>query len=279
LIKLIAIATMLAALALPAAAQTQAPIRINCGGPSYTDSKGQVWSSDTGYVGVASTDSTTEAIKGTEDQKLFQSWRWSAVPSSPVVYQFSVPGGTYRVNLYFAENTPADEYVGGRVFNVKMQGSVVFNKLDIFAEVGADTALVRSADIAATNGQLRIELDAAIHNPKIDAIEIVQTSAAPEMKMNFTYPDGTPVVGTLHYKMSTSLLSLGGNTPLRNGQTICYLFASPSVMGLAGTFQVNLSLTDSAAHTLWQLSLSLDPASANISGVQSTALNVVVAKQ
>jgi malectin (di-glucose binding ER protein) len=183
------------------------------------------------------------------------------------------------VNLYFAENNPADEYVGGRVFNVKMQASVVLNKLDIFAEVGADTALVKSADIAVTNGQLKIELDAAIHNPKIDAIEILQTSAAPEMKMNFTYPDGTPVVGTLNYKMSTSLLSLGGNTPLTNGRAICYLFASPSGMGLAGTFQVNLSLTDSAAHTLWQLSLSLDPASANISGVQSTALNVVVAKQ
>jgi hypothetical protein len=73
LIKLIAIATIVAALALPAAAETQPPIRVNCGGPSYTDSKGQIWSSDTGYVGVASTDSTTKAIQGTADQKLFQS--------------------------------------------------------------------------------------------------------------------------------------------------------------------------------------------------------------
>jgi len=34
---------LLAAASLPAAAQTQAPIRIDCGGGSYTDSKGQLW--------------------------------------------------------------------------------------------------------------------------------------------------------------------------------------------------------------------------------------------
>jgi len=42
---------LLAAASLPAAAQTQAPIRIDCGGGSYTDSKGQALASDTGYNG------------------------------------------------------------------------------------------------------------------------------------------------------------------------------------------------------------------------------------
>jgi hypothetical protein len=37
---------------LPAAAQTQQPIRVNSGGPSYTDSNGNVWQADTGYNGA-----------------------------------------------------------------------------------------------------------------------------------------------------------------------------------------------------------------------------------
>lgn len=41
---------------LPPAAQTQQPVRVNCGGPSYTDTNGQVWQADTGYnTGVTST--------------------------------------------------------------------------------------------------------------------------------------------------------------------------------------------------------------------------------
>jgi len=277
LLKFIGVVTVLAALGLPAAAQTQQPIRINCGGGSYTDSKGQVWSADYGYSDGA-TSTATNAIRNTPDQKLFQSARWNGNAATPLVYKVAVPGGTYHVNLYFAETSTAEQHTGARIFNVKMQDNVVIPNLDIFAAVGASAALIKGADITVTDGEIKIEFDNVVQNPVVNAIEITQTSAAPEMKMNFNYPDGTPVVGTLNYKMSTSLLTLGGNTPLTNGQAICYLFASPSVLGLAGTFQVNLSLTDTAAHTLWQLDLSLDPASVNFNNVQSTALNVVVQK-
>ena len=39
----------LAGLSLPVAAQTGAVIRVNAGGPAYTDSVGHLWSADTGY--------------------------------------------------------------------------------------------------------------------------------------------------------------------------------------------------------------------------------------
>jgi hypothetical protein len=276
LLKLIGIVAFLVALGLPTAAQTQQPIRINCGGGSYTDSKGQVWSPDYGYnVGTASTFITS--IRNTPDPKLFQTGRQNSAAATPLVYKFAVPGGTYHVNLYFAE--VAFSRASARIFNVKMQDSVVFQNLDIFATAGVNTALIKGADINVTDGEIKIEFDNVVQYSKVNAIEITQTTAAPEMKLNFTYPDGSPVVGTLNYKIATSLLSLGGNTPLTNGQAICYLFASPSVLGLAGTFQVDLSLTDAAAHTLWQLNVSLDPASVDIHDVQSTALNVVVQKQ
>jgi hypothetical protein len=268
---------LLLALCLPVMGQTQQPIRVNCCGMSYTDSKRQVWSADTGYnTGTAS--SNPVAIKGTTDPKLFQTGRWNGTEGTPLVYSFAVPGGTYRVNLYFAETTLAEERTGGRVFNVKMQDVLVFQNLDIYAEAGANTALVKGVDIAATNGTIKIEFDKGVQNPKVNAIEILQTSGAPEMKLNFAYPDGTPVLGTLNYKMSTSLLNFGGSAPLVNGQAICYLFPSPGVLGLVGTFQVNLNLTDSSGRILWQINLAMDPANVNIGSVQSSSLNVVVQK-
>src|ERR1700741_2870589 len=109
-----------------------------------------------------------------------------------------------------------------------MEGQLIFQNLDIFAVAGANTALVKGADIAVTNGQLQIEFDSVLQNPKINAIEIVQSSSAPQLKMNFTYPDGTPVAGTLNYQLSSTQLKMGGAEPLVNGAAACYLFSSPS---------------------------------------------------
>ncbi len=56
------------------------------------------------------------------------------------------------------------------------------------------------------------------------------------------------------------------------------IFANPSAMGISAQFTVNLSLADTAGHTLWQLTVAMNPAQVNIGAVQSSALNVVVQK-
>ena len=71
---------------------------------------------------------------------------------------------------------------------------------------------------------------------------------------------------------------MGGKQPLASGQATCLLVASPQLLGLVGTMNVNLSLTDTAGHSLWQITLSLNPATANFTSVQSSSLNVVVQK-
>jgi len=78
--------------------------------------------------------------------------------------------------------------------------------------------------------------------------------------------------------VSTSLVKLGGSSPLSNGQVTCVLFASPQALGLVGQFQLNLSLTDDAGHTLWQVGMTMDPTSVNFADVQSSSLHVVVQK-
>jgi hypothetical protein len=279
--KIFCILAFMAALCFPKGVLAQQPIRVKCGGAGFTDSKGQIWQTDTGYyAGPTSTYSTTGPVSGTADPKLFQSERYIN-GSAAMTYSFPVANGAYHVNLLFAEIYDPLDVVGGRVFNVKIQGNTAFSNLDIFVAAGANTALVKGADVLVQNGVLSIEFDNVVQNAKVDAIEILPVSSGPSgppLTLNFKYPDGTPVAGTLGYAVSSSLLSFQGSAPLNNGQAQCIIYANPSSLGISAQFTVNLSLTDTVGHTLWQLTVAMDPSQVNLGAVQSSALNVVVQK-
>ncbi|MGC1485814.1 MAG: malectin domain-containing carbohydrate-binding protein [Candidatus Acidiferrum sp.] len=272
--KILCLFVLALAASLTAAAQT--PIRVNCGGPSYTDSKGQLWQADFGFSGGTEV-STTAAVAGTSDPILYDDSR-----KDPASYSFKVPNGQYQLNLYFDEANVRGEKISARVFNVSVQGAVVFPELDIFASAGANAALIKSANVSVTNGSLTIGFThVAGIVPEISAIEVLPASnvtIGPALKLNFTYPDGTPVVGTLNYTVASSLLSFQGSQALVNGVAQCQLFANPSSMGISAQFQVSLSLMDTAGHILWQMSLGMNPAQVNLGGVQSSALNVIIQK-
>jgi len=106
------------ALWFPKGALAQQPIRVRCGGSSYTDSNGQLWQADSNFKG-GSTNSTTQQIGGTADQALYQDGRYNNSGSSPLLYTFAVTSGSYNVNLLFAETSKSAESIGARVFNVK----------------------------------------------------------------------------------------------------------------------------------------------------------------
>jgi len=182
------------------------------------------------------------------------------------------------VNLLFAENYVPTQVVGGRVFSVKINTLPVLQDFDIFAAAGANAALVETFNTGVTNGKLVIEFDKLVENPKINAIEILPLGNAPLLTLKFSYPDGTPVTGSLHYAMSTALLSLGGSLPLVNGQATCMLVSSPEVLGLVGQAQVFLNLTDGTGNIVWQVSMGVNPASADLSAMQNSTLNVVLTK-
>jgi hypothetical protein len=280
--KFLGIVSFIFLAVLPAAAQTQQPIRVKCGGSALTDSKGQVWAADFGFDGGL-VSKTTGAVSGTADPALFQGGR-TAPDSGSLHYNFPVSNGSYHVNLYFAELNKDDYSAGARLFNVLVQGSTYLSNFDIFATVGPGAALVRGEDITVSNGAVALEFDTVPGHDraKIIAIEILpgtSAASAPQLALNFVYPDGSPVAGTLNYTITTSQLKLGGNTPLVNGQATAVLYAAPQILGLAGQIQLNMSLTDTAGHTLWQIGMTLDSTSANIGGVQSSALSVVVQKQ
>jgi hypothetical protein len=281
--KALALITLALATCGMAHAQTSA-IRVKCGGPAYTDSKGQAWSADKDFNGGL-TSAVAGPVAGTTDPTLFQDGRMPG-DNGPLVYSFPVANGSYHVNLYFAELYSGDAFVGGRVFNVKVGGTTVLQNFDIFKTAGANTALIKGVDFAVTNGVATVELDNVPGHDrgKIGAIELLSnapgtsTGQNPTLTLDFKYPDGTAVTGTLNYSVGNGTVKLSGAVPLTNGQATCMLFNSPSALGLTGQFNVTLSLTDAANKSLWQITLSMDPTNVSLGSVESSTLNVVVQK-
>ena len=163
-------------------ATTQAPpataIRVNAGGPAYTDTAGNVWSADTGFnTGTPLSWPTNLAIAGTSDPTLYRTERWDAPAAPAMTYSFAVPNGTYQVRLHFAENYSANFGVGRRVFDVQVEGALAIDNLDVYAEAGANTALIRTVTATVADGQLNIAFIHGIEDPAVNAIEVTDRRA------------------------------------------------------------------------------------------------------
>src|SRR5262249_4746193 len=139
---------------------------------------------------------------------------------------------------------------------------------------------IKTANVTVTNGTLTIGFaHVSGRRPIVNAIEVVPGAAPPSLTLKFKYPDGTPVIGTLNYAITSSLLNFSGAAALANGQAQCVLFSNPSALGISAQFNVNLNLTDNAGHQLWKINLGMNPSGVNLGTVQSSTLNVVVQKQ
>ncbi|MET0499045.1 MAG: malectin domain-containing carbohydrate-binding protein [Steroidobacteraceae bacterium] len=155
--------------------------RVNAGGGAFTDSQGRLWSADTGF-NTGSVAISSAAIAGTNDDSLYQSIRWDDSPQPELQYSFTVPNGDYQVKLHFSESNPGTAYVGGRVFDVDMEGTARFTNLDVFAAAGSiDRAVIKSANVTVSDGQLNIRFRHRVKNPIVSAIEIVarESSSSP----------------------------------------------------------------------------------------------------
>jgi chitodextrinase len=157
----------------PAGTGANFALRINAGGPAYTDSLGNTWVADTGFnTGKTSLDSSN--VNGTADPQLFKTLRYDDFTSPELTYALSVPNGNYRVRLYFAETSGSLLGVGRRVFDIDIQAQLAFAKVDIFSQAGGGyKALVLEAPATVVDGMLRIQFIHQVNNPRIEAIEIL----------------------------------------------------------------------------------------------------------
>lgn len=154
-------------LACSALLRAQGSIRVNAGGPAYTDQQGNVWAADNGFTG-GGTYSTTTTISNTADPTLYQTEHFN---SGTLEYTTTLPNGQYSVVLKFAEIYFSA--AGQRVFNIIINGTTVETNFDPFAAAGGiDIAVDKTYPVTVTGGSIDIQFVAVVQNPKVSAIEI-----------------------------------------------------------------------------------------------------------
>ncbi|MEM7742684.1 MAG: malectin domain-containing carbohydrate-binding protein [Pseudomonadota bacterium] len=98
-------------------------------------------------------------------------------PEQPKMeWDFELDNGDYTVNLYFAEILATT--VGAREFDVEVEGALVLDDYDIFADVGGNKAVLKSFDATVADGNLDIDFTSVTDNAKISAIEIIKKGVA-----------------------------------------------------------------------------------------------------
>ena len=179
---------------------TLTPIRINTGGAgacagAKLDCNGDIWNADFGFNTLDSAEcdlngggegcviSGIPAIFGCENdatEDIFQCERWDAPAAPELQYDFDLPNGSYLVNLYFANSYTLTATAGSRVFDIVIEGALVYDDFDQVAEAGGGAnALVRSARVTVADGNgLQIGFVHGVENPAIKAIEILAPGPA-----------------------------------------------------------------------------------------------------
>ena len=164
---------------------------MNAGGGEVVDASGLTWVADvlSNSPGIFSFTNATE-IQGTESDALFQSERYSTLQQ----FQYDIPvpsPSIYEVTLGFAEIYNGAQAIGKRIFDVSVEGDVVFSDLDIYSEVGGYTALSKAATTTVTDGFLTISFTAKVQNPKLSSIEI-RSIEVPSPTPTVPPPTATP---------------------------------------------------------------------------------------
>lgn len=198
--------------------------RLNCGGDAVTDSYGSEWEQDDSVYShswaerfgmnpfTASQGHITSRIHGLKssseasqhaaahDAKLFQYFRWGR---HALNYQFAVPDGEYRVELYFAEpwlgkhEGAGIDCEGERIFDVAINDSVVVDDLDLWAEAGFAGACKKVVDIKVKGGLLTVSFpEVKVGEAIISAIAIAAKGEIGDAeKWNLAFKGSKPASG------------------------------------------------------------------------------------
>jgi chitinase len=252
----------------PAAYAASAPIRVNANGSSFTDSGGKAWSADQaysagswGYDTIYGAASTPNAIAGTTDDALYQSYNlfnnWAG-------YRFDVPNGTYQVGVKMVEDWA--NAAGQRKFDVRIEGATVLSGFDIFASCGAFTACDRTFTASVTDGQLNVQfnMNGGANYATVSAIEVTGgggggDTTPPSAPTNLRVTGTTSSSISLAWNASTDNVGVTGYDVYRGGTRV--------------TTTTGTSYTDGglAASTTYTYTVYARDAAGNVSPVSNQA--------
>jgi hypothetical protein len=158
-------------------------LRVNSGGPNYTDTNGSLFLADRayaprrfGYIGGLAR-RFTQPIGGTDDDPLYQDVRLARTGADgSFAYRFDVPAGGHDVTLYLM--APELEGTGNVVMDVWAEEDQVFDDLDVTAEAGGEyQALVKTFAVEVGDGTLDLRFRAVNKAAVVSAIAV---AAQPE---------------------------------------------------------------------------------------------------
>ncbi len=159
--------------------------RINVGGNDITDLDSGNWENDKKgkYFTGGWTASKPYEIANTESDIIYQTYRYVAQGSRSFAYHLPVRSNfsAYTVKLHFMEpyfGSPQgiEGRAGQRIFHVDIEGERVLDSLDIFQEVGATHALVKTFENIQLdqNNTLDIQFTSVVNNAIVSAIEVYE---------------------------------------------------------------------------------------------------------
>ncbi len=227
------------------------PLRINAGGPQITHN-GNLFSADQYGVGgepfanASAQVPTLYQTERTDDQLNFD-------------YAIPLPTGNYTVILHFAEiywgaSGGGPLGTGQRVFDVSIEGNLIMDNYDIIADVGTQTTVTKTFNIAVADGQLDIEFSAlpasgGVNQPKISALEVLVNAG--ENAAPVAVATAAPVSGTIPLTVN-----FAGSNSTDDVAVVGYLWdfndGSPTVTTAnpthtftnTGTYAVSLTVSD-----------------------------------
>jgi len=155
------------------------PVFINSGGPDFRTAAGDLFREDRNFVSeFSSSFENVVSIQNTEDDSLYQTERFGNFE-----YQIPLANGNYFVDLHFAEiflGTSPGSGSGDRVFQVLIEENVVLDSFDIFDEVGARFALIKTFEnVEVTDDTLNIRFVSQIDLAKVSAIGVIPENNVP----------------------------------------------------------------------------------------------------
>ncbi|HVS19799.1 MAG TPA: malectin domain-containing carbohydrate-binding protein, partial [Planctomycetota bacterium] len=161
-------------------------------------------------------------IAGTLDDPLFVAQR-TGDDAQPDYLGVRMPmaDGSYVLQLHFAEtywgaSGGAGGGVGKRVFDVRAEGVLLQDDLDITAAVGASTALLTTHAVEVEGGLLDLDLNASIDRPLLAGLELLAVDS-----------DGAYCVGAPNSVGPGARMGSAGSTSIAEDDLVLVTFGCP----------------------------------------------------
>lgn len=224
-------------------------LKVNAGTDSPTNYNGDDFQGES-TSGVTFTNASTWNNYGAGDPVLFLTERSGrdfniSTPLENGIYTIK----TYHNELWFGKSGPASE-VGQRVYDISIEGEVVKDGFDLFAEYGNEPTELIFENVEVRDGELNIRLQASKNNASIMGLSIetvTSVSLPPSASIGSSAIEGSaPFEITFDGTASTGSGDLIYNWNFGDGET-SELISPSHLFDSAGTYNVVLTVMDSMA--------------------------------